>query len=629
MKPALFTKDWFDGRNIEANFTDSSKSIGWDSGLSNYSEFLFDESYLSRLLPDKELIIEELEKICTSMDVPAMVKFGRNVGTAYTDGFNIVIDNKYIPKLTDNKESIYHRLDILIGMLIHEACHCKYTDIDYCIKSRELLNAVIHSFYNVLEDECIERNIGLGFPGYANFIKALKKEVYDQEIKDEPIEWGSDKITDIFNLFLITIRYPEQLNDVPEFILERYSELFEKIHKILEFKGLLKCKENLLCTRSTVSAAIAICNLLNITEQKPEIKEKQDKLDDTSDEDKYDVGSKIFIDDAIGSLIESIINPFNSQNIDCKSEALNSEQENDILKEISFNNVEGTGKFGWEGGYGVNDNIKDMKKSGILEYNKLFGDIKYLIPYFREIIVPTNSDEQYKKIEFQRSGQLDPNQIITALQGGQFVNTKFQRNIIKRKPKYSLVLNLDESGSMFGDYVGRNIRIKKDSPYGIASRLAVLFYEAMKDYADLEIYIYGHGDNINRYIFPGKLTNKYVLGRRQMQGGQNDAKSIDAILTEVRANTNNPIIMVNITDSLYLSGIDDMTSITNKFGDVALTLMCVSQFSKKYLTPEHIETNNKLYGANGWVCIDDKTNLKKIAKELATIFRNKYKTRDK
>ena len=89
MTPEIFTKDWFEGRTIEAISADDSKRIGWDEELSNYSEFLFDENYLDRLLKDKGLIAEELNKILDAMDVSAALKFSNKAVTAYTDGNRI------------------------------------------------------------------------------------------------------------------------------------------------------------------------------------------------------------------------------------------------------------------------------------------------------------------------------------------------------------------------------------------------------------------------------------------------------------------------------------------------------------------------------------------------------------
>ena len=97
MTPEIFKKDWFDGRTIEAISADDSKRIGWDDQLSNYSEFLFDENHLERLLKDKELIVEELDKILAAMDVTASIGFSNKANTAYTDGSRIIIDNKFVP----------------------------------------------------------------------------------------------------------------------------------------------------------------------------------------------------------------------------------------------------------------------------------------------------------------------------------------------------------------------------------------------------------------------------------------------------------------------------------------------------------------------------------------------------
>ena len=439
----------------------------------------------------------------------------------------------------------------------------------------------------------------------------------------EDLNWGEDDLCDIFNLLLIVVRYPEKINIVPENILEQYAELFNKIYKILDFKGILSHKENLFCTRATVSAAIAIFNLLNISE-------KEDNKNESENDNKEDSGNgKRHISIAIESLDGSCISGTNIINIDSSSEIFDNRQEQEMEKQLIYDDVAKDDTFGWGHGLGVNNQIKELKKSNVLAYNKFYGDIKKFISDFQKIIVPVGSDDIMKKVNMQRSGQLDPNKIIDALQGGKFGHTRMETKEVKNKPKYALVLNIDESSSMCGNMSEKKSRTAKTSPVGIASRLAVLFYEAMKDYKDLEIYIYGHGDNINRYIFKDKLKNKYVLGWRQIQGGQHDSKSIDIILNEVRNNTQLPIIMVNITDSLYLVGVSDMKSIVDKYGDVAFTLMCVDQVSKRYLTEEHIKINDTIYGKGQWVCVNDKTNLKNIAVQLAKAFRNNFKRRDK
>ena len=170
------------------------------------------------------LIVEELGKVLEAMNVDANVGFSNKANTAYTDGSNIVIDTKFVPDgRIKNIDKIYSKFDVLIGLLIHEACHCKYTDFEYCEKNRNLLNPIIHSIHNILEDECIERNIGLGFPGYSNFIKAVKLELFKRQMTKKTLTWNIDDLQDIFNLLLITVRYPEKLKIVPKEVQDAYQ----------------------------------------------------------------------------------------------------------------------------------------------------------------------------------------------------------------------------------------------------------------------------------------------------------------------------------------------------------------------------------------------------------------------
>ena len=83
MTPEIFTKDWFDGRTIDAISADDSKRIGWEDEITNYSEFLFNQNYIDRLINDKELIIEELNKVLEAMNVDANVGFSNKANTFY------------------------------------------------------------------------------------------------------------------------------------------------------------------------------------------------------------------------------------------------------------------------------------------------------------------------------------------------------------------------------------------------------------------------------------------------------------------------------------------------------------------------------------------------------------------
>ena len=184
-------------------------------------------------------------------------------------------------------------------------------------------------------------------------------------------------------------------------------------------------------------------------------------------------------------------------------------------------------------------------------------------------------------------------------------------------PKYAFVLSIDESGSM-----GPKSSYEY-SPRNIATKLACIFYEAMKDYDGIDLYIYGHGENIVKYVTP-KDKNPYKLGNRRCQGMQNDAKSYDTILKYVRLHTNKKIFFLNITDSLYLSNEESLIKTISKWKDrnVSFGLLSINSFEKNKTKYDTI--NDRMYGDN-WVSIpNSKSGMKEALIRFSNIVRKNY-----
>lgn len=704
MIPDIFKKDWFDGRTIDAISADDTKRIGWENELTNYSEFLFDENYLKRLLNDQDLILSELNKIVDAMNVEATINFMNNVETAYTDGRSVVIGKQYVPnsRMT-NTDNIYNKFDILIGLLIHELCHCKYTDFEYCSKNRNLLNKIIHSIHNILEDECIERNIGLSLPGYSNYIKSVKRELFKKQMGKRPIIWGVDEMTDIFNILLIVVRYPETLSKVPEYILGTYSDLFKKIYDILKFKGILDRKENFNCTRDTVSAAIAIFNLLNINESDLRVSidnsnsnsssksgngNNQDQSSDkdissnndssgnnnqdseqsdgqnASENNQKNQGSNKFnnesnsnsssnsnesepgsgvtqydpsdertsMGDALNSLNNSSLE-INELNIDSLSEIDN----DDTLQRI-YRDLQGTA-------YGTNNGAKfdptsgkftgkisEPNKSNALKYNRIYGRISKYVKSFKKIIIPKGTNEEYKKINFQRSGQLDPNQLINALTGGRFVNSRMQKHIVDNCPKYAIVINIDEGSSMRSSCLHNcEHKHKITSHNEMANELTILICEALADYPQIQLYVYGSGTEVHKYISPKNKQSKYTITGRKTQGLKDYLKSSEAIIDDVRKQTNLPIVLINISDGFYKVQ-SDFEIFKNKLKklNVMSIMINVCTFNNLRagsgkINSDIVKFNDNLYGEDGWIQNDMEDTFEDLATKLANSIKSKYK----
>lgn len=85
--------------------------------------------------------------------------------------------------------------DVLLGYLVHEAAHVKYTEFsilknDIPARAKQGYNpSVLHRLVNITEDLRIERAIGRRFPGVPSFLKALNLFVFneDTEPTDEPV----------------------------------------------------------------------------------------------------------------------------------------------------------------------------------------------------------------------------------------------------------------------------------------------------------------------------------------------------------------------------------------------------------------------------------------------------------
>ena len=165
------------------------------------------------------------------------------------------------------------------------------------------------------------------------------------------------------------------------------------------------------------------------------------------------------------------------------------------------------------------------------------------------------------------------------------------------------------------------------SARNVASKLACIFYEAMKNYDGIDLYIYGHGENIVKYITP-KDKNPYKLGNRLHQMSQNDAKSYDTILKDVKLQTNKKIFFLNITDSLYLSSKTSLIRVINdwKAQNVLFGLLCINSTDYQYKNneKEYKSINYQLYGDN-WVGVSDtKSGMKEALIKFSNIVRKNY-----
>lgn len=256
--------DWFE-RDGET-FTKIRKTgrLGWEKTLKE------EEPYSAYLLeaPTQEDLIKRAYSLATDMivvmDLPFKVKVKISTKSdSFTDGKKVFVSTKVF----DDKElSVGAKLDVFLGLTIHEGCHCLYTEFPKV--SAMDLNRVEQTLFNIIEDERIEEILGDEKPGLANFLEKSKYYFFDQYYLDYVVdkEEAMSPFQRIMNCFLHIIRYPKYLKE---------KEAIEFGHYLLEVKKVvLPMPKDSVATAKAAKEIFEIIKDFYIDEEKRKEEEK-------------------------------------------------------------------------------------------------------------------------------------------------------------------------------------------------------------------------------------------------------------------------------------------------------------------------------------------------------------------
>lgn len=634
MIPSIYTSDWYNRTDTNFVLTNKDLEIGFVKIPSKqYSRFLYNEDKIERICNDKSLLIKEMRDLLKSMGLSNVsVALSANVSTACTNGQTITIG--YGKEVNDVNDS-YDKIDRIIGMTIHESCHCLYTDFTYLSSVIRKYPEIVHHIHNVLEDELIEEKICQKFPGYSNFLSKLKYNIFENSVDDEDIT--SNELSEILAIFFYVIRYPKYICTISKASLIKYEDLFKKIKKIVSDTGCLDLK-NEFTTRSTTGAAIQIYELLkdyilkiseesenNKSNNKSETNQNNSSEDDV-DVEIFDKDDDIFKHDeneltnGDGSGIIGILNTANNM-LNSTSEATTvqkiivyhdkiSESKNDLI--LEDHNIPGND-------YKIIKDVKVVNFKDSINYNRYLAAVNPYITYAKKLIIPNSNTYEIVTDRFRRNGSLDPNRLVNAMCNEQTVYTQ-KRTITKsNEPEYALVLAIDESGSMECDKL--NI---------LASEFSIMIYEALKNYPKIKLFVYGHGDCVYRYLDPMTLKSKYTLGNRNKQCGQNEARSYKIIVDDVKTFTNLPIVVFNITDSCYIAGAEFIKNTLNELKEdikQPAYFNLITLGHNTGLNSKVADWNNNLYGEGNWVIYNRSRitiEIKLLIDNFAKIIKNNF-----
>ena len=594
----IYNSDWF-GRN--SDFTRQGQDrLFWESDNEAYSSFLYPgtQEKIEQMVSDDAKMTSELQKLVKRFALTASIKSSHKSSGSYTNGKQIVISSN-IEDITPKK-----KLDVMIGLALHEISHCLYTEFS-ALKNK---NDIQKSLINIIEDELIETQLGMTYPGYANFFKAVKYHMFDKLGHENLLKKANSELEQIMTLFLYIVRYPKYVCEVDKKIMKTYEELFTKIKNILDSHGCLS--ENIAgkVTGNSVGAASDIYELL-----KKYIDENQDNQSgengegDESSEGESSEGEGSEGDES--SEGESSEKSSKSKSFAEQEREFSSSEINEAIKKIQESCDAGTNPP-------VDNNIRteveamlrteqSTKKGARLWRNngrasslnkkQIETEASKFSKIIRNISVNNVATKAVTVVNrFLRNGNLDSRLLASAIQG---VPTVYQqricKNVKKNEPKFAIVLTLDESGSI--NELQRRIFVT----------YCTAFMKAFEKDANIEVYVYGHADYLRCY-YSKKKKDLDLLYSNYSECGQCESVSYREIINDVKSQTNLPIVMVNFTDSGYCDSSLNISQLVNEFKNKVSFNTLI--FSDNYYVEKIKKINNDIYGEGHYLI--NTTNLK-------------------
>ena len=595
----IYNSDWF-GRN--SDFTRQGKDrLFWESDNEAYSSFLYPgtQEKIEQMVSDDAKMTSELQKLVKRFALAASIKASCKSSGSYTNGKQIVISSN-IEDITPKK-----KLDVMIGLALHEISHCLYTEFNALKNKNDIQKALI----NIIEDELIETQLGMTYPGYANFFKAVKYHMFDKLGHENLLKKANSELEQIMTLFLYIVRYPKYVCEVDKKIMKTYEELFTKIKNILDSHGCLS--ENIVgkVTGNSVGAASDIYELLKkyIDENQDNQSGENGEGDESSEADESSEGEGSEGDES--SEAESSEKSSKSKSFADQEREFSSSEINEAIKKIQESCDAGTNPP-------IDNNIRteveamlrteqSTKKAARLWRNngrasslnkkQIEAEASKFSKIIRNISVNNVATKAVTVVNrFLRNGNLDSRLLASAIQG---VPTVYQqricKNVKKNEPKFAIVLTLDESGSI--NELQRRIFVT----------YCTAFMKAFEKDANIEVYVYGHADYLRCY-YSKKKKDLDLLYSNYSECGQCESVSYREIINDVKSQTNLPIVMVNFTDSGYCDSSLNISQLVNEFKNKVSFNTLI--FSDNYYVEKIKNINNDIYGEGHYLI--NTTNLK-------------------
>lgn len=619
MAYTLTHKIWFPNRGT------CSESL---LGITPSSQFVYKEEEIKAYKKSMALMSTALLHVSDQVtDNSATLVAMAETDQSYTDGKNIVIGTNPM----NEHDNLYKAMDILIGLACHESCHCAYTDFDDYSLDKVMQYPIGKWLSNLYEDECIEEMLIKKHKQWAFFLDSVLSHYFSYEkmmVQTKKAVLSESLVNYAQVMLLVMVRQPDLSKWFPKDWLDTLGPMLDEIYENVIVKinnpSFFAYSPTSTVNKATIETIEIMKKYISDNMLSKKVNQKMGMIGNSSSEacssKQFGANKSSKERGKAAKAARNQVTKGTKNKVDKAKEKISEElKDNDATTKKTTGLLEG----GKESIGAAKFNDADKNR-----YNAIKSHLSEEIAVAKKIIIPNDRKIEYEMDKFHRNGQLISSHLAQAIQG---VNCVYQRKVVKMSndktnPKYALVLALDESGSM----ISKSLMTEGETTFSESTKIAIVMYEAMKDFPDIDLYIYGHGDNIVKYVTP-KEKNPYRLAARKMQRSQNEAISYDTIYRDVRLQTNKPILFFNITDSNYLACRENIVKIVDnmKKNNCIVSLMtilnyCYTDFGDKRI----IDFNDELYGKDDWIHLDSKTSMKDGLKQLAKIFRknlNKYR----
>ena len=532
--------DWFE-RDGETFIRISDKDrVGWEETLdagADYSSYILESPTQEDLIRRGYTLASEM---LTAMNLPRKVRLRiSRTGDSATDLKTVTVCTEYFD---DKTLTVGAKLDSFMGLTIHEGCHVLYTTPvkpeDFGVNKR-----IIHTLWNIIEDERIEEKLGETKPGFARFLEKSRYYYFDQYYLDAGmIDEVAEKndAEQLLNLILRIIRYPVYLKEED---FERFGFYLKKIKEIL-----LPFPDS---TKAALDAAKRIYEVIRDFYRDKETADSKEASYGEGDADAKGRGSSCGdeeLDRKIASdaseMLEGLSKLTGAETADSKEAKTLSDDDmatmvkdkGGLLGEICEGLVElGSGT----------DTYFTPAPSDASRYEKSHQRVRRYVPAISKII--RGHCREYKLIHrSMRSGVLDTNKLAEAIQG---VSTVYIREGEVKSDRVAVCVLIDESGSMSGE----RIEAARDT--------AVLLNEAVGSIPQVELFIYGHTGDIRTsrstelHVYREKgYSPKYALGSVRACCENRDGIAIYEVAQRVRKQTQLPVLFFILSDGAPCAG---------------------------------------------------------------------------